>query len=166
MRTRILVTILLLTLGSVGWVAAQGWVATQKSDSAEKPVWTLEVMHVRPEMFGPALNYLDEHWMLLRKEAKNQGVILSYRRFVEGTYPLPSASDRKSVYLLTEYKNLSAFADRDQIFTAIQQRLAVTRPGVLHEGHPEETYGPIDMTVLLEEPDNGGPQFKLLTRTK
>ena len=159
MRTRIMVTLLLLTLWAVGWVAAQ------KSDNGDKPIWTLEVMKIRPEKFGPALGYLDEHWMRLRKEAKKEGVILNYSRFVEATPPFPGGSDRNSIFLLTEYKNQAAFAARDQVFASIQQRMPDSRPGLLaEEGNPEEIYGPTDMTVLWEEPDNRGAQLKLLAK--
>lgn len=158
MRTRILVAFLLLTLCSVGWVAAQ------KSDSEEKPVWTLEVIKVRPENLGGALNYLDDNWMRVRKEAKNRGAILSYRRFVDADYPLPRSSDRKAIFLFTEYKNLDAFASRNELFASIQESLPKSTPGLIKAGKPEELYDSVDMTVLLEEPDKSGTQFKLLAK--
>lgn len=159
MRTRMSITILLLTLYSAGWVVAQ------KSDDGEKPVWTLEVMKVRPEKYGPALGYLDEHWMRVRKEAKKEGVILSYSRFVEATQPVPGGAERNSIFLLTEYKNLATFAARDQIFASIQERMLHSRPGLIaEEGKPEESYGPTDMTILLEEPENRGAQLRLLAK--
>jgi hypothetical protein len=158
MRTRILFTISFLTLCSVGWVDAQ------KSDTDEKPVWTLEVMKVRLEMLGPALNYLDEHWMPLRREAKTQGAVLSYRRFVKASLPLSAPSSRKSIFLMTEYKSVSAFADREPLFDSIQKQLDKLRPGLFEEGNPEELYGPIDLTILTEVSDNSGTQFKLLAQ--
>lgn len=158
MRTRILLALLLLTLCAVGWVAAQ------KPDTEEKPVWTLEVVKVKPENLGPALNYLDDNWMRVRKEAKNQGAVLSYRRFVDSDYPFPRSSDRKAIFLFTEYKNIEAFTARNQLFASIQERLPKPTPGLIKAGKPEELYDSIDMSVLTEEPENSGTQFKLLAK--
>ncbi len=53
-------------------VSLLGGGAQSPSDS-EKPVWTMEVIRVKPGMFGFTLGYLDDNWMRVREEAKRQG---------------------------------------------------------------------------------------------
>src|SRR5207244_13653344 len=36
----------------------------------EKPIWALEFIKVQPENFAVAMQYLDDHWMRVRAEAK------------------------------------------------------------------------------------------------
>src|SRR5467141_3645334 len=45
---------------------------------ADRPVWTMEFIKVKPDNFGLTLGYLDDQWMRIREEAKRQGEILSY----------------------------------------------------------------------------------------
>ncbi len=54
MQGRIFVGLFLCSLFTVGGDA-------QSAGITEKPVWTLEVIKVRPENLGPALAYLDDH---------------------------------------------------------------------------------------------------------
>ena len=55
----------------------------QSPSRAEKPVWTVEFIKVKPGMFGLALGYLDDDWMRVLEEAKHQGAILDYHRIAE-----------------------------------------------------------------------------------
>jgi hypothetical protein len=60
----------------------------QQFPSDERPVWTLEFIKVKSENFGPAMGYLDDHWMRIRAEAKRQGAVLDYHRIQNaGSHP-------------------------------------------------------------------------------
>src|SRR5437667_6174447 len=61
----------------------------QSPDKAGKPVWTLEFIKVQPENFAPAMQYLDDHWMRVRTEAKRQGAVLDYRRIQNAVLEIP-----------------------------------------------------------------------------
>ena len=39
----------------------------------DMPVWTMEVVKLKPGKFGPTLGYLDDLWMRFREDAKRQG---------------------------------------------------------------------------------------------
>ena len=84
---------------------------------SEGPVWTMEFIKVRPENFGPALGYLDDHWMRVREEAKRQGEVLSYHRIQESVLVTPGVKtgDPNTIVLLTEYKNMAAFIGRETL---------------------------------------------------
>src|SRR3984893_589088 len=47
---------------------------------ADKPIWALEFVKVKPGTFGPTMVYLDDNWMRVRAEAKRQGSVLTYNR--------------------------------------------------------------------------------------
>ena len=47
---------------------------------ADKPVWALEFVKVKPGMFAATMGYLDDNWIRLRAEAKRQGAVLTYNR--------------------------------------------------------------------------------------
>ena len=137
----------------------------QGPDITEKPVWTLEFIKVRPEKFGPTLGYLDDNWMHLRQEAKRQGAVLSYHRFVEGLLKTHSSKPgpQNSIVLLTEYKNQAAFFGRDKLFASILEHLPKSTPGVFPSAKPEDLYEIVDTRVFLEEPE-ASTQFKLLAK--
>jgi hypothetical protein len=124
MRTRIFATIVFCSLFSaVGGDA-------QRLDIAGKPVWTLEIIKVRPDNVGLTLGYLDDNWMRVRKEAKHQGAVLSYHRFAEGgllATPGPNTPSKTSIVLLTEYKNTASFLGRDKLFASILEHLPSSR---------------------------------------
>src|SRR6202040_2147837 len=40
----------------------------QSPSESEKPVWTMEVMRVKPDMFGFTLGFLDDNWMRVHEE--------------------------------------------------------------------------------------------------
>src|SRR5262252_6065421 len=49
----------------------------------DNPIWTMEIIKVKPGKFGPTLSYLDDIWMRFREDAKRQGAVLSYHRIAE-----------------------------------------------------------------------------------
>ncbi len=63
-----------------------------QTDKIERPVWTLEFIKVRSENFGPAMGYLDDHWMRVRAEAKRQGAVLDYHRIQNAVLEIPGDS--------------------------------------------------------------------------
>ena len=62
----------------------------QSPDIDEKPVWTLEYIHVKPDKLGLALSYLDDHWMQVREEAKRRGVVLIITASKKSSWSLPA----------------------------------------------------------------------------
>lgn len=48
----------------------------QSPNTSEKPVWTLELIKVRPENVALAMQYLNDHWMRVRAAAKRRGAVL------------------------------------------------------------------------------------------
>jgi len=138
----------------------------QSPDMAEKPVWTLEFIEVRPNNMGLTLGYLDDHWMRVREEAKRQGAVLSYHRIQETVQIAPGSKtgDPNSMVLLTEYKNLAAFSGREKLFAAIREHLPSSTPGVVPIKR-EGLFETVDTRVFLEQPaEANGTQFKLLAR--
>jgi len=141
----------------------------QSPDIEEKPVWTLEYIQVHPDKLGLTLGYLDDHWMRVREEAKRRGAVLSYHRIQEVQLVTPGSKtgDPNSIVLLTEYKNLAAFSEREKLFASIRNELKPgSMPGVFSAApRQEELYDTVDTHIFMEQP--AGPnttQFKLLAK--
>ncbi|MGB7494113.1 MAG: hypothetical protein WBR26_17225 [Candidatus Acidiferrum sp.] len=131
----------------------------------DKPVWTLEFIKAKPGKLGLALSYLDKHWMLVREGAKQQGSVLNYYRISELGARIPDVKpgDPNSIVLLTEYKNLKAFQERENVFAPVAARLPSTPPGVMSPSNPDELYETVDTGVFTEQPaETHTPEFKLL----
>src|SRR5215469_12241838 len=98
-----------------------------QSRDKEKPVWTMEFIKLKPENFGPAMGYLDYHWMGVRAEAKNRGAVLDYH-IIQNVLiqdavlarPGERVDDLHSIVLLTEYKNRDAFRESQKVFAAMR----------------------------------------------
>jgi hypothetical protein len=160
MRLLKLASLLLCAL----WFMARG--DAQNPDVAEKPVWTLEFIEVRPNNMGLALGYLDDHWMRVREEARRQGAVLSYHRISEVLLVAPGSKtgDPNSIVLLTEYRNLAAFSGREKLFASILEHLPISTPGVVPIKR-EGLYDTVDTRVFLEQPaEADATQFKLLAK--
>jgi hypothetical protein len=72
---------------------------------ADKPVWALEFVKVKPGTFGPTMVYLDDNWIRVRAEAKRQGAVLTYNR-IAGERPMlfpakESSDDDWDILLMT-----------------------------------------------------------------
>jgi hypothetical protein len=132
----------------------------------DKPVWTLELIRAKAGKLGLALSYLDEHWMRVREGAKQQGTVLNYHRISELAARIPGVKpgDPDTIVLLTEYKNLGAFQEREKVFAPIAARLPSTPPGVISPSNPDELYETVDTRVFTEEPATHTPEFKLLAK--
>lgn len=138
-------------------------------DDAEKTVWTLEFVKVKPQKLGEALGYLDDDWMRVREEAKRQGAVLTYHRIVEMSKP-PKPPTYKidevdTIVLLTEYKNPAAYFGQQTLFASIRSHLPSDEPGVIKplQQRPEDLFESVDTRLFMDTPlDAGG--FKLLAR--
>lgn len=132
-----------------------------------KPVWTLEFIRVAPDKFGGAMAYLDDNWMRLRAEAEKEGAVLDYHR-IKNALSLTlgrKMGDPDSLVLMTEYKNLNAYEEREKLFASIRERLPKSTPGVLKpQGlRPEDVYEVVDSQVFFDEPEVTGG-FKLIAK--
>lgn len=161
MRPRIFTGLFLCTL----FFAVGGDAQNQNRDAMERPVWTLEFIQVRPEKYGPAMGYLDDHWIRERAEAKKEGGVLDYHRIHNATLVIPGhrIGDPDSIVLLTEYQNLAAYSESEKLFASIRERLPKSTPGVFKPTKPEDLYETVETSVFVEEPDTGAG-FKLLAK--
>lgn len=159
MKGHVFTGLLLCTLFLSGGTA-------QSQDKADKPVWTLEFIRVRSDNFGPAMGYLDDHWMRVRAEAKRQGAVLDYHRIQNAVLEIPGhkIGDPNSIVLMTEYKNMDAFLQSQKMFASMREQLSANTPGVIRPRPPEELFETLNTQLFLEEPvENTG--FKLLPRS-
>jgi len=141
-----------------------------QSRNTEKAVWTLEFIKVRPENFGPAMGYLDDHWMGVRAEAKNRGAVLDYHivqnALIQNTglvRPGEKVDDLRSIVLLTEYKNMDAFMESQKVFAAMREHTNWQTGGVVRTRRLEDLVAGLNTQVFVEEPETT-PGFKLLTK--
>jgi hypothetical protein len=137
--------------------------AQQFPADGEKPVWTMEFIKVKPEMFGSTLGYLDDNWMRVREEAKRQGTVVSYYRIAEAG---GGDSDR-SIVLLTEFKNPAAYGAREELFASIRKQhkqLPSNTPGVIRRGRLEDLYEAMSTRVFQDYSDMDNVRFRLLSK--
>jgi hypothetical protein len=134
-------------------------------DNTDKPVWTLEFIKVSPEKYGPTLGHLDQQWMRIREEAKRQGIVTSYHRISDAGLVMPDhkPEDQTSIVLLTEYRNMAAFLEREKTFASIREHLPSSTPGVLRPER-EDVYKTMDGHLFAEVPAEGNAEFKLLAK--
>lgn len=133
----------------------------QSPDKAEEPVWTLEFVKVRPENFAVATQYLDDHWMRVRAEAKRHGAVLDYHLISNAGIVTPGHKvwDQDAIVLLTKYKNMDAFMESQHA-----SRLAANgfRYGYGGLQPVEDLLEQLNTQVFVEEPDTSSG-LKLLT---
>jgi hypothetical protein len=131
----------------------------QSSDENNKSVWTMEFLKVKPGKFGMTMGYLDDNWMRVREEAKRQGAVLGYSRISEKD----TRESERNIVLLTEYKNLAAYAGRDGLFEKIRKDLPNT-PAIMRNAQPEELYVTGGTRVFEDYSEGGDPRMKLLAQ--
>jgi len=135
---------------------------------ADKPVWALEFVKVKPGTFGPTMVYLDDYWMRVRAEAKRQGAVLTYNRIGSERLMLfpakESSNDDWDILLLTEYKNQAAYDGREKLFASILKRLPDNTGGIIQRYKREDLFESAKTRVLQDFSENGYPQLRLLTR--
>ena len=136
----------------------------QSPNIPEKPVWALEFIKVRPENFALTMQYLDDHWMRVRAEAKRQGAVLDYHLISNAGIVTPGHKvwDQDSIVLLTKYKNMDAFTESQH----------GSRPSAngyrgfsssLEPFSREDLFETLNTQVFVEEPETS-TGFKLLTK--
>ena len=81
----------------------------------QRPVWTMELIKVKPGELGATLDYLDYHWSRVREEAKREGTVLSYHRVADQG----GADTDQTMVLLTEYKDQVTYREREKLFSSI-----------------------------------------------
>jgi hypothetical protein len=152
MERRIFASLFLISL----FIVAVG--GAQSPSEREKPVWTMELIKVKPEMFGFTLGYLDNNWMRVHEEAKRQGSVLSYHRIAE------QGSPESDIVLLTEYKNQATCDARETLFSSIRKQLPNNTSGLLRPPQQEDLYEILSTRVFQDYSyiDNGG--FRLLSK--
>lgn len=139
---------------------AVGGGSAQNSSTQQKPVWTLEYLEIRPEMFGPAMGYLDDNWMRVREEAKHGGPVLAFYRVGEQ----PSDNGASSVVLMTEFKNQAAYDSRERTFDSILKRLPQNSSGVIRGFGPDDLFQSQTARTFRDFSENTAPQFRLLSK--
>jgi hypothetical protein len=159
MHGRIFVALFLSSL----FIAVGG--DAQSPDTKEKPVWTLEFIKVRPEQYALALGQLDDQWMRIREEAKRQGAVVSYERISNAGLITPDhrLTDEISMVLVTEYKSMAAYMEREKLFASIREHLpSNTPPGMLK--WQREDLSKTNEHLFLDVPAEGSPQLKYLAK--
>jgi len=135
---------------------------------ADKPVWALEFIKVKPGTFGPTMVYLDENWIRVRAEAKRQGAVLTYNRVADERRVLIPAEESSNndwdILLMTEYKNQPAYDGREKLFASILKRLPDNTAGIIQRYKKEDLFQSVKTRVLQDFSENGYPQLRLLTR--
>ena len=159
----------LLMALSVNAQQTQLWDAPPAVPSiADKPVWTLEFIKVKPGTFGPTMVYLDDNWIRVREEAKHQGAVLTYNRIAgerQMLFPAKeSSNDDWDILLMTEYKNQAAYDEREKLFVSILKRLPDNTAGIIKRYKKEDLFQSVKTRVLQDFSENGYPQMRLLTR--
>jgi hypothetical protein len=125
----------------------------------DKPMWTMELIRVKPGMFGFTLGYLDDNWMQVREDAKRQGAVLRYERLVQQDTPGSTPDSGRNIVLLTEFKNQQAFFMRDTLFASIRQRSRNSTPGLLRPNQ-QDLYDTVTIGAFLDYPDTAAaPRF-------
>jgi len=143
----------------ISLLIAGGRGAQSPSDN-ERPVWTMEVIKAKPEMFGFTLGYLDDNWMRVREEAKRQGAVLSYHRIAEQG----GRENDRNIVLLTEYKNAAAYDAREKLFDSIRKQLPSKSAGIVRIPRPEDLYETLSTRVFQDYSDAGDPRLRLLAK--
>jgi hypothetical protein len=158
MQRRMFAGLFLVSLFMVSGGGAQQFPA-----DGEKPVWTMEFIRVKPGMFGSTLGYLDDNWMRVREEAKRQGAVVSYYRIAE-----QGSGDRdRSIVLLTEFKNSTAYGAREGLFASIRnqrKQLPGNTPGIVRFGRLEDLYETMSTRVFQDYSDMDDARFRLLSK--
>ncbi|PYT80991.1 MAG: hypothetical protein DMG40_10810 [Acidobacteria bacterium] len=124
----------------------------------------MEFIKVTPENFALTMQYLDDHWMHVRAEAKRQGALLDYYLISNAGIVTPGHKvwDQDSIVLLTKYKNMDAFMESQH----------ASRPSTngyrgfslsLEPLSREDLFETLNTQAFVEEPETGAG-FKLFTK--
>jgi hypothetical protein len=134
--------------------------APQNPSDSEKPVWTMEILKVKSEMFGSTLGYLDDNWMRVRVEAKRQGAVLSYNRIAD----LDGRESHRSIVLLTEFKNLATYHASEKLFASIAAQLPNNKSAIMRPHKKADLYETMSTRVFQDYSDMDDARFRLLSK--
>lgn len=126
----------------------------------DKPVWTLEYLEIKPGMFGPAMGYLDDNWMRVREQAKHDGSVLTFYRLGE---PFSDKNDWH-VVLITEFKDVDAYASQEKLFGSILKKLPQNASGVIRGFGPDDLFQSQSTRIFQDFSESANPQFRLLSK--
>lgn len=132
----------------------------QGARDAEAPVWTMQVLEVKPGMFGLALGKLDDTWMRVREEAKREGIVVSYNRIAERT----GDSSARHILLLTEFRNEASWRKSDKLLGEIEARLPKDTTAVFRARPDEEIYTSKSIRVFEDYSEREETRLKPLAR--
>jgi hypothetical protein len=134
--------------------------AAQSPADSQTPVWTVEVLKVKPGMLGSTLGYLDDNWMRVREQAKRQGAVLNYHRIADRD----SLTSDPSILLLTEFKNAAAYHAREKLFASIRKQLPNDASAVIRPNQRSELYETVSTRVFEDYSDTDLARFRLLSK--
>lgn len=134
--------------------------APQNPSDSEKPVWTMEILKVKSEMFGSTLGYLDDNWMRVRVEAKRQGAVLTYNRIAD----LDGRESHRSIVLLTEFKNLATYHASEKLFASIAAQLPNNKSAIMRPHKQADLYETMSTRVFQDYSDMDDARFRLLSK--
>jgi hypothetical protein len=169
LRLRYLAPVLFSLLIALGVNAQQFQSDPHAAPSnADKPVWALEFVKVKPGMFAATMGYLEDNWIRLRVEAKRHGEVLTYHRVAaESPVLFPAEGPGNNdwdILLMTEYRNQAAYYGREKLFDSILKRLPNKTSEVIKGYKKEELFQSVRTRALQDFSDNAYPQVRLLTR--
>ncbi len=134
--------------------------AAQSPADSQTPVWTVEVLKVKPGKLGSTLGYLDDNWMRVRAEAKRQGAVLNYHRIADRD----GLTSDPSILLLTEFKNATTYHAREKLFASIRKELPNDTSAVIRPNHQSELYETVSTRVFEDYSDTDIARFRLLSK--
>jgi len=153
--------LLLMILVCLPGLTVAGGNAQSPAATREKPVWTVELVQSKPGRFGLAMGYLDDHWMLVREEARRKGLVVSYHRMAEES---SSSNDAPTIILLTEFRNQAACDSREAVFGAIEESLANHTSDVLPRPEGKDLYNLISTRVFRDYSESPATRMELLAQ--
>ena len=120
----------------------------------------MEILKIRPEMFGSTLGYLDDNWMRVRAEAKRQGAVLNYNRIAD----LDGRESHRSIVLLTEFKNLATYHASEKLFASIAAQLPNNKSAIMRPHKQADLYETMSTRVFQDYSDMDDARFRLLSK--
>ena len=152
MKKVILVSLLVLAL--VGVRAG----STQQPTEPGEAVWSLDFVKVKPGMFEQTMTYFDLGWLPAHEMAKEQGVIVGFRRVAEQ----PEGKGEWDIILITEYKNQAAYDEREKSFAPIVAEASRNNRGKMNGLKKKDLYDVVDTRVLRDFSQAENPHYKLI----
>jgi hypothetical protein len=120
----------------------------------------MEILKVKPEMFGSTLGYLDDNWMRVRAEAKRQGAVLSFNRIADQD----GLDGHRSIVLLTEFKNATTYSRSEKLFASIAAQLPDNTSAVMRPNKQADLYESVSTRVFQDYSNMDDGRFRLLSK--